>query len=148
MTGDVLAQARAMLQRIWGYDDFRGTQGDIVRTVAEGQHARPAHRRREKPVLPGGASGKLRPLAKGLDRKAGDDPFVLLLGLSKGQAGVDLQGFAGSMPAVRLDQGVIDALFLSQVNRKCRSFLCGETVWSMPASPVYRSSIRRIPRSL
>lgn len=39
MTGDVLAQARAMLQRIWGYDDFRGTQGDIVRTVAEGQHA-------------------------------------------------------------------------------------------------------------
>ncbi|GGS08730.1 ATP-dependent DNA helicase RecQ [Deinococcus sedimenti] len=35
----MLTQAREILQRIWGYDDFRGTQGDIVRTVASGQHA-------------------------------------------------------------------------------------------------------------
>jgi len=39
MTGDVLPQAAAILKRIWGYDQFRGTQEQIVRTVAEGQHA-------------------------------------------------------------------------------------------------------------
>jgi len=39
MTGDVLFQAAKILKRIWGYDRFRGTQEQIVRTVAEGQHA-------------------------------------------------------------------------------------------------------------
>jgi len=39
MTGDVLPQALKILKRIWGYDRFRGTQEQIVRTVAEGQHA-------------------------------------------------------------------------------------------------------------
>lgn len=39
ITGNVLTRAREIIQRIWGYDDFRGTQGHIVRTVASGQHA-------------------------------------------------------------------------------------------------------------
>jgi len=39
MTGDVLFQAAKILKRVWGYDQFRGTQEEIVRTVAEGQHA-------------------------------------------------------------------------------------------------------------
>ncbi|WP_034345326.1 DNA helicase RecQ [Deinococcus misasensis] len=39
MQGDVLLQARSILQRVWGYDQFRGIQEEIVRTVAQGQHA-------------------------------------------------------------------------------------------------------------
>ncbi|MGY2895662.1 superfamily II DNA helicase RecQ [Deinococcus sp. UYEF24] len=39
MTGDVLPQALAILERVWGYTQFRGTQEEIVRTVAEGHHA-------------------------------------------------------------------------------------------------------------
>ncbi|MFB9994814.1 DNA helicase RecQ [Deinococcus oregonensis] len=39
MTGEVLPQARAILQRIWGYNQFRGVQEQIVQTVAEGRHA-------------------------------------------------------------------------------------------------------------
>lgn len=39
MQGDVLNQARSILQRVWGYDQFRGIQEEIVRTVAHGQHA-------------------------------------------------------------------------------------------------------------
>ena len=39
MTATVLPQALEVLQRVWGYNEFRGVQGDIVRTVAEGGHA-------------------------------------------------------------------------------------------------------------
>ena len=39
MQGDVLLQARSILQRVWGYDQFRGIQEEIVQTVAQGQHA-------------------------------------------------------------------------------------------------------------
>ncbi|WP_407543300.1 DNA helicase RecQ [Deinococcus radiomollis] len=39
MTGDVLPQALAILQRVWGYNQFRGIQEEVVRTVAEGHHA-------------------------------------------------------------------------------------------------------------
>jgi|GEM_PF-26760 len=35
----VLPQAVATLQRIWGYNQFRGVQAEIVRTVAEGRNA-------------------------------------------------------------------------------------------------------------
>jgi len=33
----VLFQAAKILKRVWWYDQLRGTQKDIVRTVAEGQ---------------------------------------------------------------------------------------------------------------
>ncbi|KQR26996.1 hypothetical protein [Deinococcus sp. Leaf326] len=36
MTATALPQALEVLQRVWGYNEFRGVQGDIVRTVAEG----------------------------------------------------------------------------------------------------------------
>ncbi|WP_084473698.1 DNA helicase RecQ [Deinococcus ficus] len=39
MTAGVLAQALTVLQRVWGYNQFRGNQGDIVQTVAGGSHA-------------------------------------------------------------------------------------------------------------
>ncbi|UQN09792.1 DNA helicase RecQ [Deinococcus sp. QL22] len=39
MTGEVLPRALAILQRIWGYNQFRGVQARIVQTVAEGGHA-------------------------------------------------------------------------------------------------------------
>ena len=35
-----------------------------------------------------------------------------LLGIREGEAGVDLEGLAGLMPRVRLDQGVVDSLGL------------------------------------
>ena len=36
---DLLAQARDVLQHIWGYDDFRSQQADIVTRVAGGEDA-------------------------------------------------------------------------------------------------------------
>ncbi|MDP9765220.1 DNA helicase RecQ [Deinococcus enclensis] len=39
MTAGVLPQALTVLQRVWGYPQFRGNQGDIVQTVAGGSHA-------------------------------------------------------------------------------------------------------------
>ena len=46
-----------------------------------------------------------------------DDVVVALLGVGEGEAGVDLQGLTGGVAAVGLDEGVVDALGLSQVNR-------------------------------
>ncbi len=39
MTAGVLPQALTVLQRVWGYPQFRGNQGEIVQTVAGGSHA-------------------------------------------------------------------------------------------------------------
>ncbi|SMB84262.1 ATP-dependent DNA helicase, RecQ family [Deinococcus hopiensis KR-140] len=39
MTGTVLPQALEILQRVWGYSQFRGVQEEIVRTVAGGSNA-------------------------------------------------------------------------------------------------------------
>ncbi len=47
------------------------------------------------------------------DGKVADDVVVALLGVGEGEAGVDLQGLAGGMTAVRLDERVVDALGLT-----------------------------------
>ncbi|WP_019008533.1 DNA helicase RecQ [Deinococcus aquatilis] len=39
MTGEVMPQALEILQRVWGYNEFRGVQAQIVQTVAGGRHA-------------------------------------------------------------------------------------------------------------
>jgi hypothetical protein len=39
-----------------------------------------------------------------------DDLVVALLGVGQGEAGVDLQGLAGGVAAVGLDERVVDAL--------------------------------------
>ena len=49
--------------------------------------------------------------------KVVDDVVVALLGVGEGEAGVNLQGLTGGVAAVGLDEGVVDALGLSQVNR-------------------------------
>lgn len=39
LQSDLLAQAREVLQHVWGYDDFRSQQADIVTRVASGEDA-------------------------------------------------------------------------------------------------------------
>jgi hypothetical protein len=46
------------------------------------------------------------------DRKTSDYLVVLLLGLADGQTRVDLQRFPPGVPGVRLDEGIVDSLFL------------------------------------
>jgi hypothetical protein len=50
------------------------------------------------------------------------------LGVGEGDAAVDFQALAAGVAAVWLDEGVVDAWVLSQVNRKCRS-RCGGMFW-------------------
>ena len=46
------------------------------------------------------------------DGEVTDDVIVALLSVGQGEAGVDLQGLAGGVAAIRLDERVIDALGL------------------------------------
>jgi hypothetical protein len=47
------------------------------------------------------------------DGEVGDGVVVALLGVGQGEAGVDLQGLAGGVATVGLDERVVDALGLT-----------------------------------
>jgi len=72
------------------------------------------------------------------DREVTDGVVVALLGVGEGEAGVDLQGLAGGVAAVGLDERVVDALGLEpgeqEVAQRVRADRGGDARGMLPVS--------------